>query len=194
MRRMGWWGLAALALAGCGDQGGSGRLLVQLHDAPGDVRAAVVTISRVYLAGEAADSTQARVVLRDTPFTTDLTKLRNVADTLLQAQVPAGTYGQLRFVITGGYLEVEGANGTSQIYATPGYSLSAGKTASGSLHCPSCGQSGLKVVLTGALKVEEGKTTVVDVDFDVSDSFGQAAGASGQWVMRPTLKGTVTVK
>lgn len=194
MRRVPRWiVVAALALAGC-DNGGSGRIIVQMHDAPGDIRAAVVTVTRVYLTGETADSTQARVVLRDTPFTTDLTRLRNVADTLLQAQVPAGTYGQLRFVLGGAYLVVEGANGTTQIYATPGMTLPAGATASGTLQCPSCGQSGFKVVLEGALRVEEGKTTVVDVDFDVAQSFGQLAGASGQWVMRPTLRGTVTVK
>ena len=53
---------------------------------------------------------------------------------------------------------------------------------------PSLGQSGLKVDFGSvALNI----TTDQDflVDFDVSQSFGQAAGQSGQWVMTPVIKG-----
>lgn len=206
----------ALALGGCGDLGTSAdgddtaRLSILLTDAPGDFRAAVVTITDVYLQGAAGDST-GRVYLRqNSAVTTDLLTLSNdVLELVDDRAIPAGRYSQLRFVVSGGYVEVEGPDGGSAIYATsPGYAgLPAGARVAGELKCPSCAQSGFKVILTpsadgasdGEGVVLEGDRTLL-VDFDVSQSFGREAGKSGKWMLRPTLKatslqssGTVTV-
>jgi hypothetical protein len=194
--------LAALGLAltgaACADSSTgnavNGKITVLLKDAPGDVKAAVVTISQVYLQGSAeGDDAGSRVILRDTPITTDLLTLASsTAELVKDGTVPAGTYGQLRFVITGGYVEVENADGTTSIFASsPDYAgLPSGATVAGSLQMPSYATSGLKVNLPGGAVTLDAEQTVVLVDFDVSRSFGKAAGSSGKWVMSPVVTAT----
>jgi hypothetical protein len=159
-----------------------------LTDAPGDIDAAVVTISEVSLAGQGQTG---RVVLMDDPVTVDLLTLQNAVATLAAGvDVPAGSYSQMRLMITGAYIEVERANGGSDIFATsPSYDgLPAGATVDGTLHMPSFAQSGLKIDLPGGkLDVGEGQTIVM-LDFDVKESFGHEAGKSGRWVMSPSIK------
>jgi len=183
-------GLVTLAVAACSDDGmssGSGQLSVVLKDAPGDIKAAVVTISEINLQGSGG-----KLVLSSNEVTTDLLTLSTDVATLVQdATVPAGNYTQLRFVITGGYIEVDNGNGTSSIYASdPNYAgLPPGATVAGNLHMPSLGQSGLKVTLPGnKLTISSGDQKILLVDFDVSQSFGHLAGGSGQWVMHPVIK------
>jgi hypothetical protein len=198
-RRLSFVLVAGIGLAGaaCSDgsptaNAGNGRMTLLLTDAPGDFEKAVVTISSIYLqAGEGDDA--GRVVLRDTPVTTDLLTLANsTAELVKDATLPAGTYSQLRFVITGGYVEVENAGGTTSIYASsPTYAgLPAGAKVDGTLHMPSFAQSGLKVTLPdGGVEIGS-EQKVVLVDFDVSQSFGKEAGNAGKWVMHPVLKAT----
>ncbi|HEY0972603.1 MAG TPA: DUF4382 domain-containing protein [Gemmatimonadales bacterium] len=185
-------GVAALVgVAACGETtspaSGTGRVTLLLTDAPGDFEKAVVTISEIYLQG------QERVVLMDTPVTTDLLTLANTtAELVSDAVVPAGSYSELRFVITGGYVEVEQADGTTSIHASsPDYEgLPEGAKVDGTLQMPSFAQSGLKVKFAeGALDIA-GERRIVLVDFDVSRSFGHQAGKSGKWVMHPVLTAT----
>ena len=60
----------------------------------------------------------------------------------------------------------------------------------GTLEMPSFGQSGLKVTLPASDATLTSGEKVVLVDFDVSQSFGHAAGQSGMWVMHPVVKAT----
>ncbi len=169
----------------------NGRLNLLLTDAPGDVAAAVVTIERIYLQ---ADSSQqgSRVDLLETPVTVDLLTLQDSLLAVLDSvELPQGTYRQLRFVISGGYVSVVGADTTTRdVYASsPDYpGLPAGTLVRGTLQMPSFAQSGLKVQLPGdALQIGgDGAVTLV-VDFDVAQSFGRAAGHSGRWVMHPVI-------
>jgi hypothetical protein len=178
-----------VSLAGCSDStaADNAKVSVLLTDAPGDVKAAVVTISEIYLQGSG------RVVLMDTTVTTDLLTLANsTADLVKDAVVPAGSYAQLRFVITGAYIEVENDDGTTSIYATsPDYAgLPAGAQVAGTLQTPSFDESGFKVTTPdGALHLAA-EQRVLLVDFDVSRSFGHQAGGSGSWVMTPVLTAT----
>src|SRR5688572_23641928 len=118
--------LAALAMFGvaaCGDStsGKMGSVSVMLTDAPGDVLQAVVTISSVYLQGGEGDdpNTGGRVMLREDDFTVDLLTLAaSTADLVEGVEVPEGTYRQLRFVVTGAFVEVENSDGTTSIYAS----------------------------------------------------------------------------
>ncbi|MEJ2679654.1 MAG: DUF4382 domain-containing protein, partial [Gemmatimonadota bacterium] len=136
------------------------------------------------------DPPDGRVQLRQDTFTTNLLTLSDsVADLVQGVTVPSGTYGQLRFVVDGGYIVVDNGDGTSSVYATAGYPLPDTLQATGTLQCPSCAQSGLKVTMPGALSVN-GDQKILLVDFDVSESFGQQAGSSGIWVMHPALKAT----
>lgn len=190
-RRLGALALGLFGAISCSDGSGPGtaQLSLVLKDAPGDVKAAVVTISEINLQGSGGS-----IVLRDVPITTDLLTLSADATTLVQGFViPAGTYTQLRFVISDAYIEVDNGNGTSSFYASsPTYSaLPPNTTLAGSLHMPSLGQSGLKVILPGnALTIGDGGEELLVLDFDVSQSFGHLAGNSGQWVMHPVIKAT----
>ena len=189
---------ALLALVACSDSSGpdTAKLSIMLKDAPGDVLEAVVTIDQVYLQGGSADAEEAapegsRVNLLSAPVTVDLLTLANEWMTLVgDAEIPAGKYGQLRFVVSGAYLKVE-EEGGSRIYATStDYAgLPAGAEVSGSLQAPGFAHSGLKVSFPGGVTVE-GETGLL-VDFDVAESFGKQAGQGDRWVMHPVLKGSV---
>ncbi|HSP81073.1 MAG TPA: DUF4382 domain-containing protein, partial [Myxococcaceae bacterium] len=175
--------LCAVAPMGCGSQGG---VTVKLTDAPGDFKTAVVTISEVYLQGEGG-----RFTLSSEPTTTNLLSLANdTADIVKDAVVPAGSYSELRFVISGAYIEVEEADGSTRLYATSSdyAGLPEGAQVAGLLQMPSMAQSGLKVKWEGAVEIT-GEQQVLLVDFDVAQSFGRQAGLSGQWVMEPVVKG-----
>jgi hypothetical protein len=179
------------ALASCGSDStsaGTTKVSVLLTDAPGDVKAAVVTISEIDLQGSGGSQ-----ILLSAPVTIDLLTLASSTAPLVNdAVVPSGTYAQLRFVITGGYIEVENSDGSTSIYASsntyPG--LPAGAEVVGNLQMPSLAQSGLKVNLPSGSTTLGGSAKVYLVDFNVAQSFGQAAGASGQWVMHPVIKAT----
>jgi hypothetical protein len=180
---------AALALLGaaCGGSSGTGKVTLQLTDAPGDFKAAVVTISEIDLVGSGGTFH----MISNKEITTNLLTLSNeTAELVKDVEVPAGTYTQLRFVITGGYIQVEQADGSVKTFASsPTYAgLPAGTTVDGDLRMPSFAQSGLKVNLPGGSITVGGGTTVVLVDFDVSQSFGHEAGSSGAWVMHPVCK------
>ena len=182
--------LALILAVGCGDsQGpdGSTQFSVLLKDAPGDVTTAMVTIEEVQLVGEGGIT-----VLRDDPLTVDLLTLANTTASLVtDVVVPSGTYSQLRFVISGAYIETENADGSTSIYASsPAYEgLPAGAAVAGSLQMPSLAQSGLKVTLPANALTLTGDEKILLVDFDVSQSFGHAAGQSGGWVMHPVITG-----
>ncbi len=184
-------GAVLVLLSGCSDStgtAGTGKISLLLTDAPGDVQAAVVTISRIYLQSEI---TQA--MLRNQAVTTDLITLSHTTQNLVhEVDIPAGVYEQLRFVITGAYIRVDNGDGTSSIYATSaGYAgLPPGAQVDGTLLAPSLTESGLKVLMPDdSLAVPEGGARILLVDFDVSQSFGHQTG-SGQWVLLPVIKGS----
>lgn len=191
--------VAALAIVGACTEGPTAtrmsRVNLLLTDAPGDVLAAVVTIDQIYIQGSDAEGEDgSRIVLRDEDVTTDLLTL--VDDTQLlvdDVEVPEGMYGQLRFVISGGYIEVENDDGSSSIYAssTDYAGLPVDAVVAGQLRMPSFAQSGLKVNLPSDLFPVGADPVWVLVDFDVSQSYGRAAGNSGAWVMSPVLQGSL---
>ena len=179
----------AAALVACGSSPATGTVTVQLTDAPGDFVHAVVTITEIDLVG--SDGTTR--LLTDRSITTDLLTLANDTATLVKdVEVPVGSYSQLRFVISGGYVEVAQPGGGTIIYASsPTYvGLPEGATVGGTLQMPSYAQSGLKVNLpAGSGEVATGANVLL-VDFDVRQSFGQQAGNSGMWVMHPVVTAT----
>lgn len=186
--------LALVLVASCDGVTGPryGKLTLHLTDAPGDVVSAVVTIDQIYLQGGTDSGAAGRIILRDEPLTVDLLTLVDTTKVLLEnVDVPVGSYSQLRFIISGAFVEVEGATENS-IYATAGYDeLPDGVTADGMLIAPSYAQTGLKVTLpSGVVVINEDETATLVVDFDVSQSFGQQAGASGMWVMTPVVHAT----
>ena len=189
------------------------RLTVLLTDAPGDLTQAWVEITDIYLQGhengdgdgDGNGQNGGRVHLFEgDPIWVNLLTLADDWMTLVAGvTIPAGTYGQLRFVIGGAAIAVEQAEASDdKVYATSGGDLEALNSflaseglellngPHGVLHCPSCSQSGLKVRFPGgAVVLDNGDNTLV-VDFDVAESFGHQAGNSGRWIMHPTLLAT----
>ncbi len=179
------------AIAACSDSSGPNdgnpNVTIRLTDAPGDVVAAVVTISEVYLQGSGG-----RVTLSNGPVTVDLVELADSTAVIVDAaEIPAATYSELRFVIGGAYIEVENGSGGTDIYSSsPSYpGLPAGAQVDGNLQMPSLGTSGLKVQIDDASTLEITADEDILVDFDVSQSFGHPAGQSGNWVMHPVVRG-----
>jgi len=185
--------VAALALGACSDGTGSNgarTVTIRLHDAPGDLKEAWVKVDQVYLQGTTpADSVSGKVVLLNTQSGwLNLASLTggNFATLVNNAQVPAGSYSQLRFVVCEAYVVTR----DNQVYATQGATLPAGVTSTGTLQVPSGCQSGLKVKLPGGSVDLAEASQILSVDFDVSQSFGHVAGQSGKWVMHPVMTAT----
>jgi hypothetical protein len=166
-----------------GNTPGMSQLKVLLTDAPGDVLEAWVSIDEIYLQGGG------RTVLMDEPVSANLVSLADETLTLLQGvEIPAGSYSELRFVISGACILVEGATENTVYKTSPAYDCPAAGGATGNLVAPSFDASGLKVHFGEPLVLAEGETTLL-VDFDVAQSFGQEGGQSGNWVMHPVITG-----
>jgi uncharacterized protein DUF4382 len=106
------------------------------------------------------------------------------------ADVPSGTYTELRFKITGACIAVDNGDQTSSIYSTTGFDATlCGGAATGTLQAPSYAQSGLKVTMAANALTITGTQKILLVDFDVAQSFGHDAGGSGGWVMHPVVTG-----
>lgn len=198
MRKFGFFAVAltAAVLAGCSDEvtggDGTGRLRINLTDAPGDLDEAFVSFQRIVLIRNDADSLSGSGRIEITPDVTSYIDLLELAggDVMQLADtsgIPEGTYSQLRLVIDEAYVRLK----DGRVFATAGATLPAGVTSSGTLKCPSCSQSGFKVKFSnGGLVINE--TSMVTIDFDAGQSFGHEAGKSGQWIMRPVLRATST--
>lgn len=223
---IGWAAVAAFALFGLsacddvsGPADGSPRLSVLLTDAPGDVDSAWVQITEIRLQGETEGDATFEVPAENQ--WQELTSLANdgngeqlTADLIESEEIPAGSYGQLRLMIGSAVLKAETSSPAGPAPSVPNVFVLGepdwdriegldGTEESGRLNCPSCQQTGIKVNLPdGGLTLENGETGLV-LDFDVAQSFGRQAGASGMWVMKPTItsstlavgsiEGTVTI-
>lgn len=181
--------LAPAAFAGCSDDGVSAAdrsaMSVLLTDAPGDVASAWLRIDEIWLQG--GNGGAGREVLLDTP--TDWILISDLVGTTLQIveEVPVseGVYGQMRLRVAEAALE--SADGSLFSTSDDLPLAFAGRAPDGPLHCPSCSQSGFKVNLPGGALHAGGGTSIVILDFDVNQSFGHEAGASGRWVMHPVM-------
>jgi hypothetical protein len=144
-------------LTACGGSGGSGRLNIQITDAPFPfdmVKAADVTIDmiEVHVSNSPSESS-GWMTLSETSQNFNLLDLQGgVTATLLNASLPAGTYGQIR-------LHVDSASVTltdDRVF---------------DLNIPSGDQSGIKINVLPQIVVEGGLTTDLLLDFDVARSF-----------------------
>lgn len=167
---------------------------LELTDAAGEhVDNVWIGIEEIYLQGTAGrevlvSATDPDAVAPPSELV-ELTALENATLNLVEdVPVPSGSYGQLRFVIDQAVLESNGSffsyNGAVPPTAGDGFQ------ADGDLVCPSCTQTGIKALLPQDELPVEGDQKIIVLDFDVSRSFGQEAGMSGQWVMTPIIVAT----
>jgi hypothetical protein len=176
----------SVSLAACdgtGPERPSGVTLL-LTDAPANLAEAQIKVDRVYMQGTGG---QTDLVTEQSDWINLIDLAGEVTETLVEGvPVPPGSYNQMRMIVTQAYIVTH----DDEVYAMPGTDLPEGVTATGVLHGPSFAQTGLKVNMpAGGLTVDEGATILV-IDFDVARSFGQQAGASGRWVLHPTLRAT----
>lgn len=82
-----------------------------------------------------------------------------IADVTGEYEVPAGTYAQLRMVVS-----------DARVVLEEGYEFNDGSTEK-ALFVPSGAQSGIKVMLLEPITTETGTLAVVPVDFDVNQNF-----------------------
>jgi hypothetical protein len=181
--------LSALVAVGCSDSNGSETAIISLSltDGPGEVDSVWVDLGEVYLQGGGGDG-RVTLLTEDQADALGLIELTQLAGTTLDlvsdVVIGAGNYGQLRFVVQGAVLQTA-EGGVFAYNATHPHDLPA----TGTLTCPSCTTTGIKVLLPGDVADLEAGAHLLVLDFDVSQSFGHAAGGSGDWVMHPVILG-----
>ena len=154
-------------LGGCGSSsstGSTGTLRLVLTDAPLNAQSINVTISRVEVvpAGEGGEP----LVLVDTPQTFDLLALA-AAETLLgEAQIPAGTYGQIRLIVTLATITTD--QGTFDITIPSGI------------------QTGIKLVHEFEITPDTILTFILD--FDAGESVVQTPPGSNNYLLKPVIR------
>jgi hypothetical protein len=176
---------AALVLSGCNKSNvgpaGTGRLSIKITDDPFNisyVESATVTITKVELRKTGDTTGNPFMVLTEDPVTIDLSKLRNgIASELVNMEIPQGDYDLVRLYVDQASLKI--------IDQPVEYNLKV----------PSGGQTGIKVFIKPALRVDGGLTTELLLDFDLSRSFvmrgnmASSAGVNG-FIFKPCIRAT----
>jgi hypothetical protein len=155
--------------------------------ADSDIVASVMTIDEIHLI-PSPDQTVDSVVLLDDTTVLNMTGLAEMTTDLVKRMpIPAGRYQEIRFIVSGAYIQVAGDG----VYETPDYDeVPWGLPVVGELVTPSFGESGLKVKLDKPLDVgPEFPSETWLLRFDVAESFGHAA-ADAKWVMHPVIFAT----
>ena len=183
--RMATAALVSLLALGCDDGASSGtaRVSLALTDAQGDVAHAWIEIGEIYLQG--GESGRVTLVTESDAAGLGLIELTELAGTTLDlvsdVEITAGDYGQLRVVILAAVVETT----DGEVY-TFNASHPEGTEDTGPLTCPSCTNTGIKVLLHGQVADLEAGAHLIILDFDVADSFGHETGQPG-WVMHPVI-------
>jgi hypothetical protein len=160
---------------------GKGRINVLITDSPFPVEMvgnAIVTIDRVEVRhrddvnqGEDADSF---IVISETEMEIDLLQLTNgITEEIASADLEAGYYDMIRLHVVDATVIL--ADGTEF-----------------DLKVPSGDTSGLKIKLEPAIYLDEGQTSDVLLDFDVSRSFvvrGNPMGVINGFIFKPVVRG-----
>jgi len=156
---------AVLLLSGC-VKDGTGTLLLQITDAPGDlnITEALVTMSevRVHYAGINDNDTLGKwITIVNESQTFDLIALQNVTELFGTADLSAGWYTQIRLFVEKALVTIDGVQHDLKI-------------------------SPQHVKLIKPWKIVDNETLVLTLDFDVQKSIHETG--SGKYIMEPTIK------
>jgi hypothetical protein len=172
-----------MTLTGCGGGGGdvasTGRVQIAMTDAAGPYASVVVSVKEIRVVPTGDEDAATGPVL---PLIATLSPSRVIdvltlqfAQTLLaEANVPAGSYSQVRLV-----LDANPVDGDPVNYVT----LASAPDVKLPLDTPSGQQSGLKI--NGAFDVAAGNLTALVLDFDPNKAI-VSAGNSGKYLIKPT--------
>jgi len=150
--------LTLLYAAACSGPSDTGTVTVRLSDAPSDdLQSATIYVSEVTVQGSGVSADEQ--VISSTKTSYDLLTLQSgVTATLGSAEVPTGTYSQIRLLVD-----------SARVVLKAGHTFADG-TNTAKLTVPSGSQTGIKVNISPPVTVTSGETILV-VDFDVSQSF-----------------------
>ncbi len=177
--------------SGSGSGGGSGTLSTSLTDASSDEYQAVyVTIARieVHLGGDEDTDSSWKTVAEPNGTYNLLELVNGVRQELGQTALESGAYTQMRLII--GLTPDDGLNLFDQRHRYANYVVDADDDEIHELKVPSGPQTGLKIV--AGFDINENQTTELILDFDALRSVVKA-GASGQYLLKPTVKVRNTV-
>ena len=152
----------AVLISGCTAPTGTGDLVLQITDQPNlDIEKADVTISKVQVHVAGAGNESGWITVMEEFRTFDLVAIKEVKAYLGGKELVVGTYAQIRLDVDKALVTI---NGTVHNLTIPS------KT----------------VKLVRSFDIEENKTTTLTLDFDAELSI-HSAGASGNYIMRPTI-------
>lgn len=152
-------------LSGC-VQEGTGTLVLQITDAPGDlnITEALVTISqiRVHYAGiNQNDTNGSWITIAEEPQIFDLIQIQNATEFLGEANLSAGWYTQIRLYVDEALVTIDGVQYNLKIPSK-------------------------NVKLIKPFMIEDNETLTLTLDFDVQKSVHETG--NGKYIMRPTIK------
>lgn len=165
-------GLTLAACSGGGDGGEqqpTGQAKVVLTDAPAsEAEALVVTFGRIELIPAGGTDTDAAVIA-ESGGSFDVLTLRNgtLAD-VGAADVPVGTYAQVRVIVDEATIDFDDGNDPYDVFV------------------PSGAQTGLKINLDPPLVVKEDSSSTVILDFDAARAVVETPAGSNNYNLVPT--------
>jgi hypothetical protein len=146
---------------GGGASSGTGTLTITATDAPLDhamVNEARIWIDAITIHREADAESGFLTLYEGAPIEMNLLQLNNgVVQTLVQEDLPAGSYRQLRLFVDRARLVLVNGN----VYTTD----------DGTLTMPSLAQSGFKVFVDPPVQIVDAASTTLLLDFDLSKTF-----------------------
>jgi hypothetical protein len=183
-------GLLAVTLISCGGSSGSsdgdgstGKLSLSLSDAPApEYQAVYVTIAEIQVHRADGADGQWQTILTPNATYNLLDLINGTTASLGVADLPTGTYTQMRLILADTPDDTENILGDDHPYAN--YLITSADEAI-ELKVPSGFQTGIKLVHT--FDVESGRTVGLVLDFDAGRSVVKA-GNSGKWLFKPTIK------
>jgi hypothetical protein len=180
-------GLAALLLVG-GCQTGTAditSLSVLLKEPPGQIEAAVVTVSAIELVGP-----NGTVPLLHQPRVVDLLDPSMAPVGIVNDYaVPAIAYHELRVHVRGMYLAVRNADGTVTRFATPGYEAGPDGTVDREIDLADWRETGGTVKLARGTLDLRGDQTILVLELDALGSIGRPTGPA-RVAFEPLIRGT----
>ncbi|MBU4316674.1 MAG: DUF4382 domain-containing protein [Proteobacteria bacterium] len=188
--------LSVFLLLGCGgggsnsaSSGTTGTLSLSMIDASDEsYKAVYVTVKEVAVCQETEDEDpEWRTVATLNKTYNLLTLVHGVTAALGESELEAGTYNQMRLILGNQPDNTTNILGNIHPQSMPQY-LIDGNNVVHELKVPSGYNSGIKLV--HPFEIEDGKTTDLILDFDVTRSIHLAGKIekNGKYILRPTIK------
>jgi hypothetical protein len=174
--------IAAILFSGCTRTvDGPGKLVIKVTDDPFNidfVESATVMITKVEIRRAGHNEGNPFMVLSEDTMSFDLLQLRNgITKELLDLEIPQGSYDLIRLYVEEASLKIKDRPDAFNVKV------------------PSGKQTGIKIFIRPAIRIEGGLSSELLLDFDLSRSFvmrgnmHHAAGVTG-FIFKPVIRAT----